>query len=79
MEQQQPNFHTGFLCDRCGNPTAIRYMIATRRDYKGDPIKEDIDLCHRCVMSMTSSLLNRIPDDERQRWIKSFIQGIIRR
>jgi hypothetical protein len=75
---EQHNLHTGFQCDRCGSPTAIRYMIATRRDYKGDVVKQDVDLCHRCVMAMSGCLLNRIPEEERQRWIKSFIQGIIR-
>lgn len=74
----QENIHTGFRCDRCTAPNAIRYVIAVRRDYKGDLVRQDVDLCPRCVMAMSGSLLNRIPDDERQRWLKSFIQGIIR-
>jgi len=64
---------TFLRCDRCRCSNATRYFIHVSEDGK-----EDVDLCMNCVVAMGGCLLNRVPDEEKQNWLKAFLQGIIR-
>ncbi len=77
MNEQQ-NLFTSYCCDRCGRDNAIKYFFVIDKDYKGDNVSKNVDLCSACMVVMTSTLMNRIIMSERRDWLNSFVQGIIR-
>lgn len=75
---EQHNLFTTYICDRCGKDNAIKYFFVVDRDYKGDNVAQNIDLCSACMVVMTSMLMNKLTMSERRDWLNSFLQGIIR-
>lgn len=78
MNEQPKNLYTAYICDRCGRDNAIKYFFVINKDYKGDNVAQNIDLCSACMVVMASTLMNRLAMSERRDWLNSFLQGIIR-
>ncbi len=66
-------------CDRCQEPFAVRFTLTRHGNEDGhDPrFQRQIDICPKCLVSLTITLLNQIEKEKRFAIIVQFMKGII--